>query len=229
MTTSIPEAPGSSRNWDYRYCWLRDAFFVVRALNSLSEVGTMEEYLRWLTNIVARSKGGHIQPLYGIGLEEQLPESTLDHLPGYRGNGPGARRQPGAGTLPARRLRQYRARRGAGFLRPPLVPPGRARPSSPRWKPWATRHSACTRTGRRHVGAAHARPRPHLVHADELGRLRPPGEDRRKNWACRSAPTHWNEPRRADPRAPAARGVERGAPGLRRKPGRARPRRQPCC
>lgn len=84
MTTSIPEAPGSSRNWDYRYCWLRDAFFVVRALNSLSEVGTMEDYLRWLSNVVARAKGGHIQPLYGIGLEEELPESTLDHLTGYR-------------------------------------------------------------------------------------------------------------------------------------------------
>ena len=88
MTTSIPEAPGSSRNWDYRYCWLRDAFFVVRALNSLSEVGTMEDYLRWLSNVVARAKGGHIQPLYGIGLEEQLPESLVEHLPGYRGNGP---------------------------------------------------------------------------------------------------------------------------------------------
>ncbi|MET0264486.1 MAG: glycoside hydrolase family 15 protein [Duganella sp.] len=88
MTTSIPEAPGSERNWDYRFCWLRDAFFVVRALNSLSEVGTMEEYLRWLSNIVASSKGGHIQPLYGIGLEEQLPESTVDHLPGYRGHRP---------------------------------------------------------------------------------------------------------------------------------------------
>ena len=88
MTTSIPEAPGSSRNWDYRYCWLRDAFFVVRALNSLSEVGTMEDYMRWLTNVVARSKGGHIQPLYGIGLEEQLPESIVDHLPGYRNHGP---------------------------------------------------------------------------------------------------------------------------------------------
>jgi pentatricopeptide repeat protein len=88
MTTSIPEAPGSSRNWDYRYCWLRDAFFVVRALNSLSEVGTMEDYLRWLSNIVARAKGGHIQPLYGIGLEEQLPESFVDHLPGYRNFGP---------------------------------------------------------------------------------------------------------------------------------------------
>jgi GH15 family glucan-1,4-alpha-glucosidase len=88
MTTSIPEAPGSGRNWDYRYCWLRDAFFVVRALNSISEVATMEEYLRWLMNVVIRSGGGHIQPLYGIGQEEQLPEFILDHLPGYRGNGP---------------------------------------------------------------------------------------------------------------------------------------------
>ncbi|WP_395688906.1 glycoside hydrolase family 15 protein [Caenimonas koreensis] len=88
MTTSIPEAPDSGRNWDYRYCWLRDAFFVVRALNSLSEVATMEEYLRWLNNIVVRSGGGHIQPLYGIGQEEQLPEAILNHLPGYRGQGP---------------------------------------------------------------------------------------------------------------------------------------------
>lgn len=88
MTTSIPEAPGTQRNWDYRYCWLRDAFFVVRALNSLSEVGTMEDYLRWLTNVIVRSRGGHIQPLYGIGQEEQLPEAILGHLPGYRGMGP---------------------------------------------------------------------------------------------------------------------------------------------
>ncbi|MDK3024026.1 glycoside hydrolase family 15 protein [Cupriavidus taiwanensis] len=88
MTTSIPEAPGSGRNWDYRFCWLRDAFFVVRALNSLSEVGTMEDYLRWLSNVVMQSQDGHIQPLYGIGLERELPESMLDHLPGYRGMGP---------------------------------------------------------------------------------------------------------------------------------------------
>jgi GH15 family glucan-1,4-alpha-glucosidase len=88
MTTSIPEAPGSQRNWDYRYCWLRDAFFVVRALNSLSEVGTMEDYLRWLGNVVIGSHGEHIQPLYGIGLERELPESMVEHLPGYRGMGP---------------------------------------------------------------------------------------------------------------------------------------------
>jgi GH15 family glucan-1,4-alpha-glucosidase len=88
MTTSIPEAPGSQRNWDYRYCWLRDAFFVVRALNSLSEVGTLEDYLRWLSNVVVQARGGHIQPLYGIGLERELPESVMAHLAGYRGMGP---------------------------------------------------------------------------------------------------------------------------------------------
>ena len=88
MTTSIPESAHSGRNWDYRYCWLRDAFFVVRALNSLSEVGTMEDYLRWLGNIVAKTGSGHIQPLYGIGLEHELPESVLPHLAGYRGMGP---------------------------------------------------------------------------------------------------------------------------------------------
>jgi len=88
MTTSIPEAPHSGRNWDYRYCWLGDAFFVVRALNSISELATMEEYLRWLNNVVVRSGGGPIQPLYGIGQEEQLPETLLEHLPGYRGHGP---------------------------------------------------------------------------------------------------------------------------------------------
>jgi hypothetical protein len=83
-----PGSANSGRNWDYRYCWLRDAFFVVRALNSISEVATMEEYLRWLMNNVIRSGGGHIQPLYGIGQEEKLQEAILEHLPGYRGMGP---------------------------------------------------------------------------------------------------------------------------------------------
>jgi GH15 family glucan-1,4-alpha-glucosidase len=88
MTTSIPEAPDSGRNWDYRYCWLRDAFFVVRALNSLSEVGTMEDYMRYLSNVLEHARGGHIQPLYGIGLETELPEEVMPHLTGYRGMGP---------------------------------------------------------------------------------------------------------------------------------------------
>lgn len=88
ITTSIPEAPGTERNWDYRYCWLRDAFFVVRALNSLSEVETMEHYMRYLSNIVRDTNGGHLQPVYGIGRERVLTEMLAEHLPGYQGMGP---------------------------------------------------------------------------------------------------------------------------------------------
>jgi len=87
LTTSVPEAPNSGRNWDYRYCWLRDAYFVVRALNSLSAVGTMEHYLRWINNVIARSDG-HLQPVYGIGLETELNEREVPSLSGYRGMGP---------------------------------------------------------------------------------------------------------------------------------------------
>ncbi len=87
-TTSIPEIDGSGRNWDYRYCWLRDALFVVRALNRLGYIETMEDYLEYLTNIVSNSPDGYLQPVYGIGLEPKLAERTLDHLAGYRGNRP---------------------------------------------------------------------------------------------------------------------------------------------
>jgi pentatricopeptide repeat protein len=88
MTTSIPEAPGTARNWDYRYCWLRDAYFVVRALNSLSEVDTMEHYLRYIANIVSMSENGHLQPVYGIALERRLIEREAPALSGYRGSQP---------------------------------------------------------------------------------------------------------------------------------------------
>ncbi len=88
MTTSIPEAPGTGRNWDYRYCWVRDAFFVIRALTSLAAGRTLENYYRWIMNIVA-STNGHIQPVYGIALEKALLESTAEHLPGFNsGDGP---------------------------------------------------------------------------------------------------------------------------------------------
>jgi len=88
LTTSIPEAPNSRRNWDYRFCWLRDAFFVVRALNSLAAVRTMENYFRWMMNVVAKAENGHIQPVLGIGLEKKLQEHVVGGLPGYRGMGP---------------------------------------------------------------------------------------------------------------------------------------------
>lgn len=86
MTTSIPEAPDTPRNWDYRYCWLRDAAFVVRALNRLGATRSMEEFLRYIFNIA--TSDGSLQPLYGINFEEQLHEYEVESLSGYRGMGP---------------------------------------------------------------------------------------------------------------------------------------------
>ena len=87
MTTSIPEAPHTPRNWDYRYCWLRDAAFVVRALNRLGATRSMEEYLRYIFNL-AVGEDGALQPVYGIGFEAELAEEDIDALAGYRGMGP---------------------------------------------------------------------------------------------------------------------------------------------
>lgn len=87
MTTSIPEAPDTVRNWDYRYCWLRDAAFVVRALNRLGATRSMEDYIRYIFNL-ATGEDGALQPLYGIGFETELAESEVDSLAGYRGMGP---------------------------------------------------------------------------------------------------------------------------------------------
>ncbi|MBA2239514.1 MAG: glycoside hydrolase family 15 protein [Lysobacter sp.] len=86
VTTSIPEAPNTTRNWDYRYCWLRDATFVVRALNRLGATRTMEHYLGYVFNIASREEG--LQPLYGIAFESRLAEDEISSLAGYRGMGP---------------------------------------------------------------------------------------------------------------------------------------------
>lgn len=88
MTTSIPEAPGSARNWDYRYCWLRDAYFVVQALNRLGATRTMENHVNYITNIVADMTLAPLQPVFGIALEHKLIEHEVPHLAGYRGMGP---------------------------------------------------------------------------------------------------------------------------------------------
>ncbi len=88
VTTSIPEAPNSARNWDYRYCWIRDAYFVVNALNRLGATRTMERYLAFILNIVAEAEGGLLKPLYGITGRLVTDEHTAECLPGYRGMGP---------------------------------------------------------------------------------------------------------------------------------------------
>ena len=88
MTTSIPESPNSGRNWDYRFCWLRDSYFTVQALNRLGATRTMEAYLGYIVNIIESAQGGQLQPLYGISGEAQLDEQVVETLPGYRSMGP---------------------------------------------------------------------------------------------------------------------------------------------
>ncbi|WP_245419576.1 glycoside hydrolase family 15 protein [Phyllobacterium salinisoli] len=88
LTTSIPEYGESGRTWDYRYCWLRDSYFTVKALNRLGATKTMEDYLRYVTNIAAGSSDGYLQPLFGLGLERRFDEELMTSLPGYRNLGP---------------------------------------------------------------------------------------------------------------------------------------------
>ncbi|MDV6331251.1 glycoside hydrolase family 15 protein [Asticcacaulis sp. 201] len=88
MTTSIPEAPGSQRNWDYRYCWIRDAYYVVRALNRLGAADMLESYLVYLRNLTDMSAGGHVQPLYSVSMDAALTEWIAPDMHGYRGMGP---------------------------------------------------------------------------------------------------------------------------------------------
>ena len=89
LTTSIPEAPDSGRNWDYRYCWLRDSYYTVQALNSLGATKTMQQFLSYIFNLVAEhGDSNHLQPVYGISGESDLTEKTVTSLEGYRGMGP---------------------------------------------------------------------------------------------------------------------------------------------
>ncbi len=88
LTTSIPEYGASGRTWDYRFCWLRDSYFTVQALNSLNATRTMENYLTYVSNLAAGSESGYMQPMFGLGLERVLDEHIVPALPGYRGLGP---------------------------------------------------------------------------------------------------------------------------------------------
>jgi len=88
VTTSIPESSASGRNWDYRYCWLRDAYFVVNALNRLNATNTMERFLDFIINTAAGTNGADLQPVYSVTGKAGIVEREAPSLPGYRGMGP---------------------------------------------------------------------------------------------------------------------------------------------
>jgi GH15 family glucan-1,4-alpha-glucosidase len=84
-TTSLPEALGSGRTWDYRFCWLRDAAFVIEALRRLSHLSEGESFVRFLREM---ADSGPLQPIYGISGKRDLFEEIIPTLSGYDGVGP---------------------------------------------------------------------------------------------------------------------------------------------
>jgi GH15 family glucan-1,4-alpha-glucosidase len=88
LTTSIPEAPNTVRNWDYRYCWMRDAFFTVGALNRLGATRTMEGFIRFVIDAALRDDDCVVDPLYPITSGTIVEERIAEALPGFHGMGP---------------------------------------------------------------------------------------------------------------------------------------------
>ncbi len=88
MTTSIPEAPKSGRTWDYRYCWLRDAFYTLGAFRLLGHFEEREGFLHFLLDVAASSSDLDLAPLYRVDGKTDLEEHLLDDWPGYMGEGP---------------------------------------------------------------------------------------------------------------------------------------------
>src|SRR4029077_2768101 len=86
-TTSLPEKIGSVRNWDYRYCWLRDATLTLLALMNAGYRDEALAWRDWLTRAVAGSPA-QMQIMYGLAGERRLPEWTVGWLPGYEGSVP---------------------------------------------------------------------------------------------------------------------------------------------
>jgi GH15 family glucan-1,4-alpha-glucosidase len=89
-TTSLPEAVGGERNWDYRYCWVRDASFTMQALWVAACPDEASTFFEFMTTGAASSIGPHtgLQIMFGVGGEHDLSERELDHLPGWNGSRP---------------------------------------------------------------------------------------------------------------------------------------------
>ncbi|MGB5359651.1 MAG: glycoside hydrolase family 15 protein, partial [Eudoraea sp.] len=86
-TTSLPETIGEVRNWDYRFCWIRDASMVIKVMAQLGHKNVARRYLQFIIDLIP-DKDEKLQIMYGINKEKNLTEETLDHLSGYKGSKP---------------------------------------------------------------------------------------------------------------------------------------------
>lgn len=86
-TTSLPETLGEERNWDYRFCWIRDASMVIKVMAGLGHTQSAKDFLRFIINLIPH-KDEKIQIMYGINGEKELTEQILTHLKGYQNSSP---------------------------------------------------------------------------------------------------------------------------------------------
>ncbi|MEE9362122.1 MAG: glycoside hydrolase family 15 protein [Cellulophaga sp.] len=86
-TTSLPETIGEVRNWDYRFCWIRDASMVIKVMGDLGHKNVARRYLQFIIDLIP-DKNEKLQIMYGINKEKKLTEITLEHLSGYKGSKP---------------------------------------------------------------------------------------------------------------------------------------------
>lgn len=86
-TTSLPETIGEVRNWDYRFCWIRDASMVIKVVSQLGHKNVAKRYLQFIIDLIP-DKDEKLQIMYGINKEKKLTEETLEHLKGYKGSKP---------------------------------------------------------------------------------------------------------------------------------------------
>ncbi len=87
VTTSLPETIGEERNWDYRFCWIRDASMVIKVMSYLGHLNTVKRFMKFIIDIIP-DKDEKIQIMYGINREKVLTEESLDHLSGYKNSSP---------------------------------------------------------------------------------------------------------------------------------------------
>lgn len=88
MTTSIPESAVSGRNWDYRYCWLRDAYYSLGAFRILGHFEELESFIHYLMNVAGGAPDLDLSPLYTVDGSRSPEERVLDNWPGFGGDGP---------------------------------------------------------------------------------------------------------------------------------------------
>ncbi len=86
-TTSLPETIGEVRNWDYRFCWIRDASMVIKVVSELGHKNSAKRFLQFIIDLMP-DKDEKLQIMYGINKQKKLTEETLDHLDGYKGSKP---------------------------------------------------------------------------------------------------------------------------------------------